>query len=137
MKDYIFNSIETAERRISDELGKAKRLKAENLDYGKTIKAVLSGMQQKTMPGRWKDQILAILSFCWDREISNNILYPVEYEGALYRKWQNYPEALREKIRAGLDVLDCIKPVFNWDFFEGMPVDYAIDWKSEKRQNIK
>jgi hypothetical protein len=122
MKDWIYNRIKDAEQCIHEELHicikykKAKDIVCENIR-----KKVMSRMDAKTMPKKYKEQVSAILWFCWKREVSNNFIFPVLFEGRLYSEWDAMPDECKEFVmRNDSGTKNRPYPVFKWHFKEGM-----------------
>lgn len=121
MKDWIYNAIKDCESIISESLHMAKLCKADKaLDIHRAcVKKIEKRCLAPQFPKKYREQVIAVLSFSWKREIENNIIYPVIFEGRLYLKWDSMPEACREL---------CLQSehgpargkVFLWDFEEGM-----------------
>ena len=121
MKTYIYNRIKDAEYLINEELNLCKTWrKAKDVDFKKIRERVMRPMQIKSMPEKYKEQIGSILWFCYNREITRHFLYPVEFEGRLYSKWDNMPEACKEMQRNSPGGSNRPYPVFTWHFEEGM-----------------
>lgn len=123
MKDYIYNRIVKAEQCIHDELNFCINYKkAKDIQYSEIRKRVMSKMDIKSMPNKYKEQIEAILWFCYKREVLNKYLFPVLFEGKLYSKWNAMPERCKELQRSApsCDLSNRPYPVFSWHFSEGM-----------------
>jgi len=127
MKDYIYNRIVQAERSINDEINSCiKFRKAKDIDYKEIRERVMSPMNIKSMPAKYKEQISAILWFTFKREVSNKFLFPVLFEGKLYSKWDSMPENCKEIQRSSPNSVALENrpyPVFKWHFTEGMPAE--------------
>lgn len=124
MKDYIFNRIKQSEALIKDELyWCTKCRKAKDVDFKAIRERVMSPVMIKTMPAKYREQISAILWFCFEREVSRYYLFPVIFEGKLYSKWDNMPEGCKQMLMTddgnhGMSYRPY--PVFTWHFTEGM-----------------
>ena len=121
MENYIFERILEGRRIIESGLSFKQWGKATH--YHEELKNTQEKLDRcmgiKTMPQKYRDELNAILSFCWNREILNHILYPVIWEGRLYSKWDKMPEECREAQRNGGFKLERTQ-VFNHKFKEGM-----------------
>lgn len=126
MKDYIYNRIKQAKERIDTEITSCvKYRKAKDIDYKAMRERVMAPMNIKTMPGVYKNEVAAIFDFCYQREVSRHYLYPVIFEGKLYSKWDNMPEACKQELRDNKypNLENRPYPVFTWHFSEGMDAE--------------
>lgn len=129
MKNYIYNRIVMAEQTINDELNSClKYRKAKDIIYTDIRERVMKRLTEncKTMPDKYKEQISAILWFCFKREISSKFLFPVLFEGKLYSKWDSMPEACKDIQRSASSAIVLENrpyPVFVWHFTEGMKAE--------------
>ena len=133
MQNWVLNAIQSAESAVFDIISRAKHKKAQDLDYAAELKWLNDNfLHFKSLPLKYKEQAHNLLSVLWKRMVQSNIMYPAIHEGKLYSKWDAWTEEMREMTRAGHDFERV--PVFCWDFKEGMPAEYKIDYLNSKEK---
>lgn len=119
MKAHVYKRFRDCEHLITEQIEFAKNQKAHRLNFKERYERVMSPLVEIKAPAKVRDMISHTFTFIWKKEIMQNTLYPICWDGHLYSKWESWPEDAKEYARNNSHALPRIA-VFSWHFTEGM-----------------